>query len=143
MKLPDKSCIPLARTRSSCQTRSEPGRLQRQLAAQNREWPWVPGEVVAANDVEKAESPVEPPGAIGLAKRLRGREQHVVFAALGKQPTRQRLSQTSALCPRVDMQLGQLEVAGHQLADLRGGEATALQAGHDLLLPPLIGRAAV
>ena len=116
----------------SCQTRvpgganvthPPPGRLERQRAAEDREGPRITGEVVSPDDVGEAQPPVQPPGAVGFAVDLRGREQHVRLAASGQQPSGQCLAEAPALGMRMDVQLGQLEVAAYQAIDLIGWDA--------------------
>src|ERR1700712_5570817 len=72
-------------------------RRQRQRAAQNRERPRVPGEVIAAQDVAEPQPSVQPPGPVGLAVGLRGGEQDVALAPTCEQAAGQRLTESATL----------------------------------------------
>src|SRR5947209_6399166 len=86
-----------------CQTGARLDVLQGQFPAKNGERPGVAREVIATDDVGEFEAPVQPPGPVGLLVDLGGGEQHLRFGAPGQQPPDQRLAETPALSPWVDV----------------------------------------
>ncbi len=117
--------------------------FERKRAAEDGEGPRVAGEDESTYDVHEAEAPVQPPRTIVLARDLRGGEQHGAFGAVAEQSVQQGPAEAEALDIGSHVQFGEFEIVTEDRIYVVLRPARVPHPGADLLVPPLVGVAAV